>query len=222
MKYKYFLFDWDGCLADTLHIWFQAMKESLSQCGIEAPDDTIKQGFQSWKIFYQLGVTNMELFTQKVYEYVDGSLDSVELNDGAANTLLKMREKNLKTAIVSSSEQSKIRPVLKRLRITDLFDCVIARDDVKMLKPDSEPILKAISNIGGEKKETVMIGDSTVDIEAGKKAEISTIWFSSKSNQDYHLHVKESQINPDITIKHFSELENYTGHRQDKNAANNR
>ncbi len=208
MKYKYFLFDWDGCLADTLNIWFQAIKKSLSRFKIETTDDIIKQGFQSWDVFPQLGIEDMELFTQRVYEYVNDNLISIELNEGVTEILTQLKNRNFKTAIVSSAEKSKIIPVVKRLRILDLFDCIIGRDDVKMLKPDSEPIIKAIKNLNGNKEDTVMIGDSIVDIEAGKNADVSTIWFSSKSNQNFHIHINDDQMNPDIKIRHFSELKN--------------
>lgn len=61
MKFKYFLFDWDGCLADTLPIWFGGMKAGLSYFNISAPDNVIKKGFQGWEIFSDLGVSNMDV-----------------------------------------------------------------------------------------------------------------------------------------------------------------
>ena len=30
IRFKYFLFDWDGCLVDTLPIWFEGMREGLA------------------------------------------------------------------------------------------------------------------------------------------------------------------------------------------------
>ncbi len=131
MKYKYFLFDWDGCLADTLPIWFNAMKEALSSFDIKAHDKIIKKGFQSWDIFSELGVQDMALFTKKVYEHVEDQLHTVDWNEGVFDLLIEMKKKNIRTAIVSSAEKSKIIPVLKRLNGEDLFDSVIGRREVE-------------------------------------------------------------------------------------------
>ena len=208
MKFKNFLFDWDGCLADSLPIWFGAMKQALWHFKIEAPDDVIKQGFCGWDVFQELGVPNMNEFAHKVYEYVTSNLNNIEFNDGVHDILSRMKSEKLKMAIVSSTEKSKIIPVLERLKADDYFECIIGRNDVNNLKPDSEPVLKAIKKIGAEKEATVMIGDSVVDVQAGQNAEIATIWYSSESNQNYHVYAAASNCSPSITINHISDLEN--------------
>lgn len=207
MKFQYLLFDWDGCLVDTLPIWFQAMKKGLSIFKIETSDANIKKGFQTWDIFTKLGVTDMVLFTHKVYEHVCNNLSEIEFNDGVIEVLIKIKKSNRKAAIVSSTEQSKIIPVLERMKAVDLFEYIIGRNDVDKLKPNPEAIEKAIFNINGKNDKAVMIGDSPVDIAAGKNANISTIWYSSKSNQNYHTGIHASQIEPDIIINHMIELE---------------
>lgn len=207
MKFEYLLFDWDGCLVDSLPIWFRGMREGVSYFGIDASDSDIKKGFQTWDVFLAMGVTDMDLFTKKVYEYVLSRLEGVVFNDGVPGLLEQIRKKNLKAAIVTSSEESKVLPVLKRLDATDYFECIICRQDVGKLKPDSEPVEKALYGIRGKKEQAVMVGDSTIDIEAGKNAGISTIWYSSKSNQDFHLNHDTPRVDPDMTISHMSELE---------------
>ena len=206
-KFEYFLFDWDGCLVDTLPIWLEGMKAGLSVFNINAPYEYIKRGFQGWGVFRDLGVTDMELFGEEVNHYLHTHIADIKFNDGVLNLLKKLRANGLKSAIVSSAEEPRVLPVLKRLEATDFFECVITRYDVARLKPDPEPVEKAIHRLRGQKEKTVIIGDSVTDVESGKNAGISTVWFSPQNNHAYHSNIQDSDPNPDLTIFHMSELE---------------
>ena len=206
-KFEYFLFDWDGCLVDTLPIWLEGMKEGLSVFNIDAPYEYIKRGFHGWDVFRDLGLTDMELFAEQVNQYLHTHIADIKFNDGVPSLLKELRVNDLKAAIVSSAEEPRVLPVLRRLEAIDFFECVVTRDDVARLKPDPEPVEKAIRGLSGQKEKTVIIGDSFVDVESGKNAGISTVWFSSQANQDYHLNIRASDLNPDLTISHMSEIE---------------
>ena len=208
IKFKYLLFDWDGCLVDTLPIWFKGMKEGLSYFNIKTSDNVIKKGFQGWDIFSDLGVSSMEIFTNKVYDYVNRNLYKVKFNEGVIDTLTLLRQEKIKLAIVTSTEKEKVYSVLERFCMTDFFECIIARDDVKKQKPNTEAIFKAIKILDGNKSQTAIIGDSEVDIKAGQNAEISTIWFTSKSNKIYHNYIYEIEPNPDFVIDDFRDIIN--------------
>lgn len=209
MKYKYFLFDWDGCLADTLPIWFGGMKAGLAHFNVNVPDSVIKKGFQGWNFFRNLGVSDMDIFTEQVYKYVNHNLCKISLNDGVIETLKLLKKKGIKFAIVTTTEKEKVYPVLERLSLLDLFDVIIDRNDVKKVKPDCEAIDKALEAINGDKALSVIIGDSEVDIKAGENAGISTIWFSPKDNKNFHIHFNDSEVKPDYTIDSFYELNKY-------------
>jgi len=209
IRFKYFLFDWDGCLVDTLPIWFDGMRKGLSYFNIEAPDNTIKKGFQGWDIFSKLGVSDMDIFTKKVYKYVNNNLCNVKFNEGVIDTLIQLKEKGIKSAIVTTTEKSKVYPVLERLNMIDFFDCIIDRNDVEKLKPDCEAIDKALKVLNGDRNLTVIVGDSEVDIKAGQNAGISTIWVSSEANKKYHIHIDKREFRPDFTINSFHELHRF-------------
>ena len=205
--FKYMLFDWDGCLVDTLPIWYQGMKRGLFNCGIDASDREIKRGFQTWNFFIEMGVSDLNLFTGIVYEYVMGCLDDVRFNEGALEFLELARSRDVKTAIVTSTERSNVLPVLSRLDAAEYFDCIIARMDVKNLKPYPDPVIMAINKLGGNKEKSVMVGDSLSDIQSGRSAGIKTVWYLPEYNHEYHLNKREiADVSPDMIISHMSEL----------------
>ena len=206
--FEYLLFDWDGCLADTLPIWYQGMKRGLLYFGIEATDTEIKKGFQTWEFFVDMGVTDLDLFTEAVYRHVTGCLDDVRFNEGVFDLLEQTNRRGIKAAIVTNTEQSKVRPVLSRLGAEQYFECIIGREEVAKLKPDPEPVCMAMDKIGGQKEKTVMIGDSLSDVLSGKNAGIATVWYTPENNIEYHLNRQDVEdTSPDIVISHMKELE---------------
>ncbi len=207
--FKYILFDWDGCLVDTLPIWYQGMKRGLLNYGIDASDREIKKGFQTWNFFIEMGVSDLSLFTGIVYEYVMSCLDDVRFNDGAFEFLEQAKSRDVKTAIVTSTERSNVLPVLSRLDAEGCFDCIVARMDVKNLKPHPDPINMALDVLGGKRADTLMVGDSLSDIQSGKNAGINTAWYLPEYNREYHLNRQEiCDASPDMIISHMSELIN--------------
>jgi HAD superfamily hydrolase (TIGR01549 family) len=60
------------------------------------------------------------------------------------------------------------------LGIRDCFDLIYTGSDVKKSKPDPEAIFRIINDLKLEKNETIFIGDSHLDIQAGKSAGIYT------------------------------------------------
>ena len=205
--FKYILFDWDGCLVDTLPIWYQGMKRGLFNCGINASDREIKKGFQTWNFFLEMGVSDLNLFTGIVYEYVMGCLDDVRFNEGVLEFLEQAKSRDVKIGIVTSTERSSVLPVLSRLDSAKYFDCMIARMDVKNLKPHPDPVNMAIDILGGNREEAVMIGDSQSDIQSGKNAGIKTVWYLPEYNRKYHLNRQEIfEVSPDMVIAHMNEL----------------
>ena len=65
--------------------------------------------------------------------------------------------------------------ILDGLNITDYFKKVVGGDGVQNKKPAPEAIEIILKELNASPKEAVFIGDSKIDIEAGKKAGVITI-----------------------------------------------
>lgn len=59
---------------------------------------------------------------------------------------------------------------LKELDITSFFPAVIGLEDVNQPKPDPEGILIALECLGSSQQETVVVGDSSADMQAARSA----------------------------------------------------
>jgi pyrophosphatase PpaX len=84
----------------------------------------------------------------------------------------------------------------------------IGVDDVQKSKPDPEMVLKSIEKLGMFPYQTVMIGDSTYDILAGKAAGAMTIAVCTKHSADVFQKIGADIILDSITnLKEFLPLE---------------
>jgi phosphoglycolate phosphatase-like HAD superfamily hydrolase len=59
---------------------------------------------------------------------------------------------------------------LLEVGVIDLFSVGVGFESVSRYKPHPEGVLLALSQLGANAEETVMVGDSPADIEAGKAA----------------------------------------------------
>jgi phosphoglycolate phosphatase len=77
-------------------------------------------------------------------------------------------------AIVSNKPEHFSRRILEGLGLADRFCIILGGDSTPHQKPHPEPLLKAMDICKAPPSETAMIGDSAVDIEAGKAAGVIT------------------------------------------------
>ena len=89
---------------------------------------------------------------------------------GAAELLRGLKDRGVKTAIVSTKRGDTIRFILERLGLDDTVDIVIGSADVTRHKPDPEGLLFALDRLGVEPGETLFCGDTVLDAGAAKNA----------------------------------------------------
>lgn len=87
--------------------------------------------------------------------------------------LLPQLAKCATLAVFSSAQRKTIHEALGPL--AQHFVHILAEEDVTKLKPDPEGALKILAATGHSPRDAVMIGDTEVDIEAGKRAGMRTI-----------------------------------------------
>jgi len=208
MKYKYFLFDWDGSLADTLPIWFEGFKKVFAKHGIVVTNEIIaKEVIGDWQGPERLGITNIEKFFTELEEEVLEKLNNVRLNLGALEVLKAIRAKGGKIAVVTASRKRWVKTALRNNGLRDLVDVFLGKEDVEFVKPDPEAIFKALRLMQGKPEETLMVGDNGKDVMAGRRAGMHTGLYFPKRYEEFYE--KETQLSFGATyvIEDFGELE---------------
>ena len=110
---------------------------------------------------------------QKAYDEADGYMKSPYgsvLLEGVVGSLRKMNEHGLKLAIASTYAKKRTVESLKTLRVASLFDVIVGPEDVARGKPSPDMIFEVLKQTGCKVDETVMVGDSVLDMKMGKNA----------------------------------------------------
>jgi phosphoglycolate phosphatase len=64
---------------------------------------------------------------------------------------------------------------VERFGLQDCFATIVTRQDVRRLKPHREPIIRAARELGYSPEQCIVVGDTTVDVQSGKRAGAMTV-----------------------------------------------
>jgi len=95
------------------------------------------------------------------------------LLSGVPETLKALKKMGLKIGLCTINSQKSTSYIVERFGIVDFFDAIIPRDKVKYVKPNTEHLEATLKVLGVNPDETVVVGDSTIDIKCAK--ELKTI-----------------------------------------------
>ncbi|MFC4652369.1 HAD-IA family hydrolase [Lactococcus nasutitermitis] len=99
-----------------------------------------------------------------------------------AQLLLETIKKNNSQNFMISHRDKQVLDILSAANIKQYFTEVVTADDGFPRKPAPDSILYLLKKYQLNPKETVMIGDRSIDIEAGNAAKVNTIFFDPKAS----------------------------------------
>jgi HAD superfamily hydrolase (TIGR01509 family) len=100
-------------------------------------------------------------------------IDEVEPLSGARELIAELKESGHSVVLASSAKAQEVEHYLDLLEARDLADGWTTSADVDATKPEPDLVKAAIEKAEGD--EAVMVGDSTWDCEAAKRAGIETV-----------------------------------------------
>jgi pyrophosphatase PpaX len=200
------LFDIDGTILDTTEFIIQATEHALSTLGYKVSERALiakTVGVHFPEYYFLLAGkdadTDKLIEEHRAFQYENYHL--VRPFPGAFDTLKSLHEKGYKLAAVTTRSRKTSYQTLADAGIFELFDTVVYWEDVKEHKPHPEPLFKALELLDVVPENTVMVGDSHLDIEAGKNAGTKTIRAAYGFHKD-NLHTPE----PDVIIQDIRDL----------------
>jgi phosphoglycolate phosphatase len=105
-------------------------------------------------------------------------------------------------AVVTSKESGFARSILEHFDVWKHFAHIVGGESLPQRKPDPAPVLEALRQIGGSPRETVMIGDSENDVNAGRRSGAFTCAVSYGFRSAEQL----CSAAPDVMIDRFDQL----------------
>ena len=104
--------------------------------------------------------------------------------------------------IVSARDEDSTMDFLEEFDLVKYFDLVISALSAKHTKPYPDPILLAAQNMGVTPEACLMIGDTTVDVRAGKAAGSQTVSVLCGFGEEDELRRR----NPDLVLPSTADL----------------
>jgi beta-phosphoglucomutase family hydrolase len=210
---KAVIFDLDGVIVNSEDAHIEAEKRVFRTYGIAISDNelhryagtTAKAMFTELIDKYQLKTTFQEMVRIKEENFLRLLEEDAEPTKGAIELISRLRRANVRLAIASSSNNKWIEYVLRKLRITSLFDCYIGAEDVGHSKPDPEIYLKAARALGVRPDDCVVIEDAKLGIEAAKRAGMKTVGYRNPRSGNQDL-ARADMIVDDFSILEIKEL----------------
>lgn len=185
-----FIFDFDGTLAHSEPASREAFRHSiLLHTGLELDEAHFKD-------FWRL--TPRDVLRRYSEELLDEMLISFEeyyfanhgrllvSYDGIADVLSCLIERGSRVAVVSLKPRRVGETDLSIIGLGSLIHATVWGDDVENPKPHPDGVLRAISQIQGVARRTIVIGDSPADIIMGRAAGTHTaaaLWNGSDASK---------------------------------------
>ncbi len=211
---KAVLFDLDGVLIDSAGDIRLAINWTLEQFGLpplsqEVVNRHIGYGASTLvlRCFNEYGKEHGEAAKAALplylKHYQENSVVETSLYDGVREGLTAMS--CFRKAVVTNKPGSLASAVLETLGVRQYFDVIIAPEQVSRMKPDPEGLVLAMSLMEAAPDQTVMVGDSASDIEAGFRAGTRTagaFWGIGDPE-------KLCAVGPDINCVSFEQLSSW-------------
>ncbi len=182
---KAVIFDFDGTLA-VLNIDFDVMREQVFELvkhfGIEETWITERYLLEIIDEAYSIlsekkEPSHAEKFSQKayriLYEIELRAAEKGRLIPGVEGMLTFLRGRGIRVGIITRNCEDAVRKVFPD--IDACCDVFISRNSVKRVKPHPDHLSTTMKALNVPREETVMIGDHTIDIQAGKRVGMKTI-----------------------------------------------
>ncbi|MEM2001338.1 MAG: HAD-IA family hydrolase [Candidatus Methanomethylicaceae archaeon] len=179
---KGIVFDLDGTLVDSVDSIWRASDYVLRSNGYRGLDreDVVKvMGKTIFDLFLSVEPRLSPQEQHKLFEEYRRTymnfIEHTKLIPKVREILLFLRSRRLKMAVVTTKSRENAEKILSFFGIRSFFDLVIGFEDVREHKPSAEPIMRAAEGLGLQASELVVVGDTEVDIRAGREAGALTV-----------------------------------------------
>lgn len=194
-KIKALCFDVDGTLSDTDNLYTQKISKYIPKILFKKPDETARH-LVMWieapgNALLGLADTlhldrQMVAVINWLSQHRHHSEKEFLLIDGV-DDMLKQLHGRYPMAVVSARDEKTTLAFLQKFDLLKYFDVIVTGLSAKYTKPYPDPIFLAAEKMNVSPEHCLMIGDTTVDIRAGKSAGAQTVGVLCGFGEEYEL-----------------------------------
>jgi HAD superfamily hydrolase (TIGR01509 family) len=172
------IFDVDGTLVDSLTAFRIVAERAAARHGLAISERAVRRALNTNQPFWDLVLPAEEpnrlevihrLKEQASRDWPDVLRRHGRVVPGLHVTLQTLRSRGARLGIMTGSHGGSLEP-LRQDSLLDFFESIVTGQDVERPKPDPQGLLKCAAVLGVESDEAVYVGDTPLDVLAGKAA----------------------------------------------------
>ena len=210
---KLFIFDLDGTLVDTAPDFKNSINYMLNE--LNESEVSLKEirnwvGYGARELIRRTVVDKNIPHDEKRIEemlkifllhYTHNIDDDSVLFNNVRNVLEFLKDNGIKLAVCTNKMERLSNILLEKLNVLHMFDYLVGGDSLSKSKPDPFPLLNICERLNTEISDSIMIGDSVTDLNAGKGAGMPVVLVSYGYTDN-----KDIYNEADLVINDFSQL----------------
>ncbi|MBN2144167.1 MAG: HAD-IA family hydrolase [Candidatus Aureabacteria bacterium] len=178
------LFDMDGTLIDSKKTISRHFITALDEMGVPHSLDLESLGDQLEIPFIELNHRlGLNLDKKKINEFISlyrknyllDPVNGTKIYEGVEEVLCYIKTRRIKIVLVTGKRNDAARLILEKLGLTDYFDWIQGEEEGLKAKPEPDILKHALYHIHIPAQDCIMVGDTHVDILAGKSLGMKTV-----------------------------------------------
>lgn len=205
------LFDMDGTLLDSMHIWKDIDIEFFARYGLELPKTfqneiegkSFTETAEYVKEQYKVPLSVEEIIQTWNEMAFQKYAKEIGFKEGAFAFLKYLKEKGIRTAICTSNSRELVNAVEENLGFGAYMDTIVTSCEVGAGKPAPDVYLEAARRVGVEPKDCLVFEDIVPGLMAGKNAGMKLCAVEDAFSADQR---EEKKAMADYYIENYLEL----------------
>lgn len=154
----------------------------------------------------ELGIYDENVCKKIAESYSKLRTDSITPIPGAIEAVKFLKNKGIKTALITNGSSKSQREKINRFGLERLFNSILIEGEIGFGKPDKRIYVKGLYELGVTPEETWMIGDNIIwDVTAPQKLGIKGIYVDYKGNGEIDV----LSDKPFLTISSLYDIVSY-------------
>ena len=205
------IFDFDGTVFDSMHIWKGVKFQFFDRIGLVLTDEDKKDfaklflldAIELAKTRFDLKMTDKELFDEFFTLIKEKYLADTKPKNDIIEFLEKLKAKGVKMGIATATGEIALTAVLEKFNMLHYFQEIYSTYTVGASKTEPKVYDVVLNELGTEKETTWIFEDALYAAKTAKKAGYNVVGIYDKSE----LEQEELKNFVDIYIHNYSELD---------------
>ncbi|MDN3920908.1 HAD family hydrolase [Roseateles violae] len=210
-RFDLIAFDWDGTLFDSTALITRSIQNAAVDLGLPRPSDAAASYVIGMALYPALAHAVPELPPERYQEmglryrhHYLGAQHEISLFDGTLEMLAALKDRHHWLTVATGKNRRGLDEALRLAALQQMFDGSRTADETAG-KPNPQMLLELMREFGAEPERTLMIGDTTHDLQMAVNAGCACVGVSYGA----HDHESFAEFNPLFVAHSTAELRDW-------------